>query len=143
MRRKHGNGWKAEPQLLAQSQAGRSGRSFVLLKPSVPNTGKKPNEPYRVKRRMSQRERERLQRQHVSWIQFIVKCALGGAAFGVISVWLYLESNFNGLGAMLEHSPNRLGFTALLTFSFAFTFGAIAMAVGIMLRSELENRDGE
>jgi len=113
------------------------------LKSSVPDTGRKRDEPYRVEKKMSQRERERLQRQHVSWLKFIAQCASGGAALGVILVWLFLESNLNGLGEMLAHSPNRLGFTALLAASFGFTFGAIAMAVGIMLRSEMENRDGE
>jgi len=85
---------------------------------------------------MTQQERERLQRQHASWIWYILKCAGVGAALGVIATWLFMESNFNGFGEMIARSPNRIAFTALLALSFASTFGAMAMGIGIMIRSD-------
>lgn len=94
-------------------------------------------EGYKIKKPpMSQRERERLQRQHVSWLKFIAKSAAVGAALGVIATWAFLESNINGFGEMIARSPNRIGFTALLTLSFASTCAAIAMGIGIMIRSD-------
>ena len=95
------------------------------------------DEGYKIpEKKMTQRERERLQRQHASWIWYILKCAVVGAALGVIATWLFLQSNFNGLGEMVARSPNRIGFTALLALSFASTFGALAMGIGIMIRSD-------
>jgi len=105
-----------------------------MVKPDEEDEGYKVPKP-----KMSARERERLKRQHVSWIRFIIKCAFFGAAIGVIATWLFLESNFGGLGEMVERSPNRTGFTALLTLSFASTFGTIAMGIGIMVRSSFES----
>ena len=87
-------------------------------------------------KKMTQPERERLQRQHASWIWYILKCAVIGAALGVIATWLFLETNFNGFGEMVARSPNRIGFTALLALSFASTCGALAMGIGIMIRSD-------
>lgn len=92
---------------------------------------------------MSQRERERLQRQHLSWLKYIAKCAAIGAALGVIATWIFMESNFNGFGEMIARSPNRIGFTALLVLSFASTCAAMAMGIGIMIRSDHPERFDE
>lgn len=94
-----------------------------------------------VPRKMTDAERERLQRQHWSWIRYIVLCAFVGAATGVITVWLTLTMNVGGLGEMLARSSSRLGVTALLTAGFASTFGMIAMGIGIMIRSGMEDRE--
>ncbi len=95
------------------------------------------DEGYKVpKKPMSQHERERLQRQHFSWLVYIVKSGLIGAAVGVIAIWLFLESNVSGFGEMIANSPNRIGFTALLVLSTASTFAAMGMGIGIMIRSD-------
>ena len=109
---------------------------------AAPNHPDRENDGYKPPaRKISQRERERLERQHASWIWFIIKCAFFGAALGVIASWLFIEANLNGFGELIARSPNRVGFTALLTLSFASTFGTIAMGVGIMFRSSMMGDD--
>lgn len=97
--------------------------------------------PEKPKRELTERERERLKRQHWDWLKFIALCAFIGGTLGVVTVLGVVRFDVNGIGSMIANSPNRLGYTALLTASFASTFAAIAMGIGIMVRSTLPERD--
>jgi len=95
----------------------------------------RPKVAYKVG--MSEAEREYLRQQHWSWIRFIILCAFGGIVVGFFIAGLILRFNFNGLGEMILHSPDRFIYTLLLAGGLGSTCGMIAMGVGIMIRSSL------
>ncbi|MCB1386758.1 MAG: hypothetical protein KDJ80_12565 [Nitratireductor sp.] len=86
-------------------------------------------------RRLSEREKARLRRQHRDWLGFIALCAAGGIAAGLLAAWAVLRFDVNGLGSIVARSGEWRGYTGLLAASFASTGGMIAMGVGIMLRA--------
>ncbi len=88
-----------------------------------------------IQKKLSDEDRAKIKKQHWDWLQFIALCALGGITIGVIVSVIIIRMDINGLGSLLARSPNRTGFTLLLTAGFASTFGMVAMGVGIMIRS--------
>lgn len=98
--------------------------------------------PWMIQQKLTDEDRAAIKKQHWDWLQFIALCALGGITIGVIISVLIIHNDINGLGSLLARSPNRLGFTLLMTAGFASTFGMVAMGTGIMIRSSLpENED--
>ncbi len=93
-----------------------------------------------IQKSISEKERQRLHKQHWDWLKFIALCALAGITFGaLISLWI-INSDLNGFGSLLARSANRVGFTILLVAGFASTFGMVAMGVGITIRSQVQDR---
>ena len=94
-----------------------------------------------VQQKLSEQEKQRLHAQHWRWIKMIIMAAFIGAAIGVLTIWLILHFDMNGLGTLIARSSRRLAVTALLTAGFASTFGMVAMGVAIMVKSATPRRD--
>jgi len=93
-----------------------------------------------IQKSISEKERQRLHKQHWDWLKFIALCALAGITFGaLISLWI-INSDLNGFGSLLARSANRIGFTILLVAGFASTFGMVAMGIGITIRSQMQDK---
>lgn len=94
-----------------------------------------------MKRRLNDRERQRLADEHWSWIYMIIEHSAYGIVIGVLFAWLLMQYDVNRIGTMIANSEHRLSFTLLLMFGFAVTFGMVTAGAAIWFRAVTSDDD--
>ena len=89
------------------------------------------------KRPVSERERQRLVKEHWSWIGMIIEHTAYGIIVGALLVLLLMQFDVSGIGTMIANSEQGLGVTALLMISFGLTFGMVGAGIAIWLRAKV------